>query len=122
MFLFYAKKTSTNSRIVEEDETKRKEGENDDSYLYEERIDRVISGNGSRTMNKLNRDEKADRSLSRWSGATRRNERSYTRFIDIPLTSYWQPGGVLAARAWKRHDFVNLPRERHRVQTAWEFR
>ena len=60
-----AKKTSTNSRIVEEDETKRKEGENDDSYLYEERIDRVISGNGSRTMNKLNRDEKADRSLSR---------------------------------------------------------
>lgn len=65
MFLFYAKKTSTNSRIVEEDETKRKEGENDDSYLYEERIDRVISGNGSRTMNKLNRDEKADRSLSR---------------------------------------------------------
>lgn len=65
MFLFCAKKTSTNSRIVEEDETKRKEGENDDSYLYEERIDRVISGNGSRTMNKLNRDEKADRSLSR---------------------------------------------------------
>lgn len=60
-----AKKTSTNSRIVEEDETKRKEGENDDSYLYEERIDRVISGNGSRTMNKLNRDEKADRSLKR---------------------------------------------------------
>lgn len=44
---------------------RRKEGENDDSYLYEERIDRVISGNGSRTMNKLNRDEKADRSLSR---------------------------------------------------------
>lgn len=59
-----AKKTSTNSRIVEEDETK-KEGENDDSYLYEERIDRVISENGFRTMNKLNRDEKADRSLSR---------------------------------------------------------
>lgn len=52
-----------------------------------------------------------------------RNERSYARFIDIPLTSYWQPGGVLLQPVrGTRFDLVNLPRERHRVQTAWEFR